>query len=75
MLSAVLAQGDPQIVMWYSYFDLLNSDNYTQHWTDLTAVVGGLPAPTSSGMAPNQGRCLLAFSAARCVSGQGDASS
>jgi hypothetical protein len=69
MLSAVLAEGQPRIVMWYSYFDLLNSNNYMQHWTDLTGVVGGVPAlPT--GITPIQGPCLLAVSAAHCVSGQ-----
>jgi hypothetical protein len=69
MLSAVLAQGQPRIVMWYSYFDLLNSNNYLMHWTDLTAVVGGVPA-LSTGTTPNQGPCLLAVSAAHCLSGQ-----
>ena len=65
MLGAVLAQGTPQIVMWYSYFDLLNSHNYTKHWTDLTTVVGGVPAP-STGIMPAQAHCLLGVSAVRC---------
>ena len=43
MLTAVLAQGQPRIVMWYSYFDLLDSGNYTQLWNDLTQVVGAVP--------------------------------
>jgi hypothetical protein len=69
MLSAVLVEGQPRIVMWYSYFDLLNSNNYLQHWTDLTSVVGGLPTlPT--GIAPSQGPCILAVSAAHCISRQ-----
>ena len=69
MLSAVLDQGDPRIVMWYSYFDLLNSHNYMKHWTDLTAVIGGLPEP-STDTTPKQPHCLLESSAARCLSGQ-----
>jgi hypothetical protein len=69
MLSAVLAKGQPRVVMWYSYFDLLNSNNYIQHWTDLTGVVGGVPALATSTM-PNQGPCLLAVSAAHCMSRQ-----
>jgi len=69
MLGAVLAQGDSQIVMWYSYFDLLNSHNYTKLWTELTAVVGGVPAP-SSGITPTQAGCQLEFSATICLAGQ-----
>jgi hypothetical protein len=69
MLSAVLAQGQPRIVMWYSYFDLLNSDDYMMHWTDLTAVVGGVPE-LASNITPIQGPCLMAVSAAHCLSGQ-----
>jgi hypothetical protein len=69
MLSAVLAQGQPRIVMWYSYFDLLNSNNYVKHWRDLTGVIGGVPT-LPAGTTPNQGHCLLAVSAAHCMSGQ-----
>jgi hypothetical protein len=70
MLSAVLAQGQPRIIMWYSYFDLLNSSNYLKHWRDLTGVLGGVPALSTGGTTPNQRQCLLAVSAAQCVSGQ-----
>jgi len=69
MLGAVLAHGHPQIVMWYSYFDLLNSHNYTKHWTDLTKVVGGVPAPSTSNM-PTLAHCSLEFYAVRWLAGQ-----
>src|SRR5262249_24609270 len=39
MRDAVLAHPTPRVVLWYSYFDLLRSDNPTQHWADLLAAV------------------------------------
>jgi hypothetical protein len=39
MRDAVLAHPTPRLVLWYSYFDLMRSDNPTQHWADLIAAV------------------------------------
>jgi hypothetical protein len=39
MRDAVLAHPTPRVVLWYSYFDLLRSDNPTQRWADLLAAV------------------------------------
>lgn len=65
MLSAALDRGDPQIVMWYSYFDLLNSPDYATYWENLIAVVGGLP-PLSSSATPTAHHCSFESSAVRC---------
>jgi hypothetical protein len=40
-------------VLWYSYFDLQRSDNFTQHWSDLqTAANFGKPAALQIGQTP-----------------------
>ena len=36
----------PEIILWFSYFDILSSDSPTQHWNDLVAAAfAPLPAP------------------------------
>jgi hypothetical protein len=40
MLNLTLSNSHPRLVLWYSYFDIMRSDNPTQHWKDLVAVVG-----------------------------------
>ncbi len=39
-----LQYSKPEILLWFSYPDILRSDNTTQHWTDLTAAAFS-PAP------------------------------
>lgn len=29
----------PRLILWYSYFDVLNSDNYALRWSNLTAAI------------------------------------
>ena len=44
-----LLNSRPEIILWFSYFDLLSSDSPTQHWNDLVAAAfAPLPAPVSS---------------------------
>jgi hypothetical protein len=38
-LSLTLANSQPQFVLWYSYFDIMRSDNPTLHWNDLVAAI------------------------------------
>ncbi len=38
MLSLTLQNSHPDLVLWYSYFDILRSDNASAHWTDLVAA-------------------------------------
>jgi hypothetical protein len=39
MLSQTLAHSHPRIILWYSYYDTMASDNPTQHWNDLKATI------------------------------------
>ena len=39
MLSQTLAHSHPRIILWYSYYDTMDSDNATQHWNDLKAII------------------------------------
>ena len=39
MLSQTLAHSHPRIILWYSYYDTMDSDNPTQHWNDLKAII------------------------------------
>ena len=39
MLSQTLAHSHPRIILWYSYYDTMASDNPTQHWNDLKAII------------------------------------
>lgn len=36
----VLRNSHPRFILWYSYFDLLKSDNPSKHWADLIAAAG-----------------------------------
>ena len=39
----------PEIILWFSYFDILSSDNPAEHWNDLVAAAFvPLPAPVPS---------------------------
>ena len=39
ILSQTLAHSHPRIILWYSYYDTMASDNPTQHWDDLKAII------------------------------------
>jgi hypothetical protein len=39
MLSMVLENSHPRLILWYSFFDILRSDNPTAHWNDLVKVM------------------------------------
>lgn len=47
MRDFVLQNSTPQLILWYSYFDILRSDNPTQHWHDLVMAAQSrwLPFP------------------------------
>jgi hypothetical protein len=38
MLTQALASSRPRLVLWYSYFDIMRSDDPTQHWNDLISA-------------------------------------
>ena len=37
-----LQNSSPSLILWYTYFDLLKSDNPAQHWSDLTSAIASL---------------------------------
>jgi hypothetical protein len=39
MLSQTLKYSYPRIILWYSYYDTMSSDNPQQHWNDLKATI------------------------------------
>lgn len=39
MLSMVLQNSHPQLILWYSYFDIRRSDNPAAHWNDLVKAI------------------------------------
>jgi hypothetical protein len=39
MRNAVLSHPTPRLILWYSYFDVMRSDNPALRWTNLTAAV------------------------------------
>ncbi|HTK10444.1 MAG TPA: hypothetical protein VL485_24950 [Ktedonobacteraceae bacterium] len=43
MLSQTLANSHPRLILWYSYYDTMSSNDATQHWDDLKSLI----APTS----------------------------
>lgn len=40
MLDMVLQSSHPRLILWYSYFDILRSDDPTGHWNDLVRAIG-----------------------------------
>lgn len=38
MLDLTIGASQPEIILWYSYYDILRSDNPIQHWQDLIAA-------------------------------------
>lgn len=46
MRDNIVQNAHPRLILWYSYFDLLQSDNYAKHWSDVTTVIKSSP-PTS----------------------------
>ncbi len=46
MRNAAIQQGDPQLLLWYSFYDVMRSTDPTQNWNDLRAAAfAPLPAP------------------------------
>ncbi len=43
----VLENSHPRLILWYSYFELLKSDNPNKHWTDLVAAAGADSKPSA----------------------------
>lgn len=41
MLDSVLENAQPTLILWYSYFDILRSDNASRHWEDLIRAAKG----------------------------------
>jgi hypothetical protein len=49
MLRLALQSSHPRLVLWYSYYDILSSDNPAQHWQDLQQALRSVspePQPT-----------------------------
>ncbi len=47
MLRLTLQNAHPRLVLWYSYFDILKSDNPSHHWADLIAAVSSAGYPSA----------------------------
>jgi len=43
----VLQNSHPRFILWYSYFELLKSDNPNKHWADLVAAAGADSKPST----------------------------
>jgi hypothetical protein len=41
MLASVLRNSHPAFILWYSYFDILRSDNVSKHWENLIQAAKG----------------------------------
>jgi len=39
MRNSAIAGHTPRLILWYSYFDLLDSDNYALRWSNLAAAI------------------------------------
>ena len=50
MRDLTLRNSHPRLVLWYSYFDILKSDNPSAHWADLVAAAGANLTSNSSKM-------------------------
>lgn len=48
MLNLTLQNASPRLVLWYSYFDILMSDNPTAHWNDLVTAINSIATPIST---------------------------
>ena len=49
MLSQTLAYSHPRMILWYSYYDTMSSDNPTQHWNDLKSIIAhNIPQTTQA---------------------------
>jgi hypothetical protein len=48
MLNQVLQNAQPQFILWYSYFDILKSDNPSLYWTNLSEAAGVNPTASES---------------------------
>jgi hypothetical protein len=42
MLNLALEASSPRLVLWYSYFDILRSDDPRQHWRDVTIAANSV---------------------------------
>jgi hypothetical protein len=40
MRNLAIGRGSPQLLLWYSYFDIMRSDDPQGHWRDLVAAAG-----------------------------------
>jgi len=49
MRDLTLQSSHPRLILWYSYFDILKSDNPTSHWTDLVAAASAKMSGGSKG--------------------------
>jgi len=45
MLTMTLQNAHPRFIFWYSFFDILRSDNPTAHWNDLLAAISNTTGP------------------------------
>jgi hypothetical protein len=40
MLDLTMSNSHPSLILWYSYFEIVRSDNPSHHWADLVAAAG-----------------------------------
>jgi hypothetical protein len=48
MRTLTLRNSHPQLILWYSYFDILKSDNPAGHWADLVAAANAKISDSST---------------------------
>ena len=51
MLSQTLKNSRPRIILWYSYYDIMSSDNPQQRWSDLKTIIAR-HMPKQASLAP-----------------------
>ncbi len=50
MRTLTLQNSHPHLILWYSYFDILRSDNPARHWADLVAAANATISGSSTGI-------------------------
>jgi hypothetical protein len=58
MLSQTLKYSSPRIILWYSYEDIMSSDNPQQHWKDLKAAIAS-HMPKKTPLAPTANASII----------------
>lgn len=69
MRDLVLRYAHPALLLWYSYFDTVRSENSSRHWSDLVAAAGVHGQPTHEKLPPCRLPILIHSPALRLTCG------